>query len=25
VVVSTEDWAKREVPGLLREALAAYS
>jgi acyl-CoA thioester hydrolase len=25
VVVSTEDWVKREVPGLLREALAAYS
>ena len=25
VVVSTEDWAKREVPGLLREALAAYA
>jgi acyl-CoA thioester hydrolase len=25
VVVSTDDWAKREVPGLLREALAAYS
>jgi acyl-CoA thioester hydrolase len=25
VVVSTEDWAKREVPGLLREALAAYT
>ena len=24
VVVSTEDWAKREVPGLLREALSAY-
>ena len=25
VVVSTEDWAKREVPGQLREALAAYA
>jgi acyl-CoA thioester hydrolase len=25
VVVSTEDWAKREVPALLREALAAYA
>lgn len=25
VVVSTEDWAKREVPGLLREALATYT
>jgi acyl-CoA thioester hydrolase len=24
VVVSTEDWAKREVPALLREALEAY-
>jgi acyl-CoA thioester hydrolase len=24
VVVSTDDWAKREIPGLLREALAAY-
>lgn len=25
VVVSTEDWAKREIPALLRDALAAYS
>jgi acyl-CoA thioester hydrolase len=25
VVVSTEDWGKREIPRLLREALAAYS
>ena len=25
VVVSTQDWAKREVPGPLREALAAYT
>jgi acyl-CoA thioester hydrolase len=25
VVVSTQDWTKREVPALLREALAAYT
>jgi acyl-CoA thioester hydrolase len=25
VVVSTDDWVKREVPGLLREALARYT